>query len=167
MKQLPDMAVCEWGRKKDLGRLVSKAGKRNKISLKIFQTFLSVPNVSLPPGPPVVAGPAGTPMGSNGDTAAVNPMDESAAAADPMDETIAAADPMNEGAATAEIPMDESAADAVQPMQEIQEMEQDLPGVKGLANQRQAAVYNRMDPKLVPYVSLSSSEDDSSDSEGK
>ena len=106
-------------------------------------------------------------MGSNGDTAAVNPMDESAAAADPMDESIAAADPMNEGAAAAEIPMDESAADAVQPVQETQEMEQDLPGVKGLANQRQAAVYNRMDHKLVPYVSLSSSEDDSSDSEGK
>ena len=27
LKQLPDMAVCEWGRKKDLGKLVSKAGK--------------------------------------------------------------------------------------------------------------------------------------------
>ena len=161
------MTVCEWGKKKDLGKLVSRAGKRNKISLKIFQTFLSVPNVSLPPGPPVVAGPAGTPMGSNGDTAAVNPMDESAAAADSMDESIAAADPMNEGAAAAEIPMDESAADAAQPVQEIQEMEQDLPGVKGLANQRQVAAYNRMDPKLVSYVSLSSSEDDSSDSEGE
>ena len=108
-------------------------------------------------------------MGSNGDTAAANPMDGSAAAVDPMDEDAAAADPMNESAAAAEIPMaqDEPAAVAVQPVQEVQEMEQDLPGVKGLASQRQAAVYNRMDPKLVPYVSLSSSEDDSSDSEGK
>ena len=121
----------------------------------------------LPPGPPVVAGPAGTPMGSNGDTAAVNPMDESVAAADSMDESIAAADPMNESAAAAEIPMDESAADAVQPVQEIQEMEQDLPGVKGLAKQRQVAAYNRMDPKLVPYVSISSDESSDSDSEGK
>ena len=106
-------------------------------------------------------------MGSNGDTAAVNPMDESAAAADSMDESIAAADPMNESAAAAEIPMDESAADAVQPVQEIQEMEQDLPGVKGLAKQRQVAAYNRMDPKLVPYVSISSDESSDSDSEGK
>ena len=116
----------------------------------------------LPPGPSVTAAPAETPMGSNGDTAA----------ADPMDEGAAAADSMNEDAAAAEIPMNQAeiAAVAVQPVQEDQEMEQDLPGVKELASHRQAAVYNRMDPKpdqLVPYVSLSSSEDESSDSEGK
>ena len=116
----------------------------------------------LPPGPSVTAAPAETPMGSNGDTAA----------ADPMDEGAAAADSTNEDAAAAEIPMDQAeiAAVAVQPVQEDQEMEQDLPGVKELASHRQAAVYNRMDPKpdqLVPYVSLSSSEDESSDSEGK
>ena len=27
LKQLPDMTVCEWGKGKDLGKLVSKAGK--------------------------------------------------------------------------------------------------------------------------------------------
>ena len=87
-------------------------------------------------------------------------------------EDAASLEPMDEGAAAAEIPMvqDEDAAVAVQPVQEAQVMEQDLPGVKGLASHRQAAVVNRMDPKpdqLVPYVSLSSSESDSSDSEGK
>ena len=102
-------------------------------------------------------------MGSNEDTNSSEPMDEDAAAVE---------DPMiqDEGAAAAEIPkaQDEDAAVAVQPVQDVQVMEQDLPGVKGLARHRQAAVYNRMDPKpdLVPYVSLSSS-DESSDSEGK
>ena len=105
-----------------------------------------------PPGPPVAAAPAEAPMGRNDDAAVTEPMDE--------------------GAAAAEIPMvqDEDAAAAVQPVQEAQVMEQDLPGVKGLASHRQAAVTNRMDPRpdqLVPYVSLSSSEDESADSEGK
>ena len=104
-------------------------------------------------------------MGSNEDVATSEPMDEGAAAAEtPMVQ--------DEGAAAAEIPMaqDEDAAVAVQPVQEAQVMEQDLPGVKGLASHRQAAVTNRMDPRpdqLVPYVSLSSSEDESADSEGK
>ena len=106
----------------------------------------------LPPGPPVAATPAGTPMGSNGDTAA--------------------ADPMDEGAAAAETPkvQEESAAVAVQPVQDIQVMDQDLPGIKKLASQRQAAVFNLMDPRkdpLVPYVSISSDESSDSDSEGK
>ena len=87
-------------------------------------------------------------------------------------EDAAATEPMDEGAAAAENPMvqDEDAAVAVQPVQEAQVMEQDLPGVKGLASHRQAAVTNRMDPRpdqLVPYVNLSSSEDESDDSEGK
>ena len=66
----------------------------------------------LPPGPPVVAAPAEDPMGRN--------------------EAAAATEPMDEGAAAAEIPMvqDEDAAVAVQPVQEAQVMEQDLPGVK-------------------------------------
>ena len=135
-----------------LGDWSAKLVKQNKISLKNFQTFLSVPSVPLPPGPPMAAAPAGTPMGSN--------------------EAAASPEPMDEGAAAAEIPMvqDEDAAVAVQPVQEAEVMEQDLPGVKGLASHRQAAVTNRMDPRpdqLVPYVSLSSSEDESSDSEGK
>ena len=78
---------------------------------------------------------------------------------------------MNEGAAAAEAPMelngDFAAAD--QPEQEVQVMEQDLPGARKLASHRQAAVTNRMDPRarqLVPYVSLSS-EEESSDSKGK
>ena len=102
-------------------------------------------------------------MGSNEETGSPEPMDEDAAAVE---------DPMiqDEGAAAAEIPMaqDEDAAVAVQPVQDVQVMEQDLPGVKKLASHRQAAVYNRMDPRpdpLVPYVSISS--DESSDSEGK
>ena len=87
-------------------------------------------------------------------------------------EDATATEPMDEGAAAAEIPMvqDEDAAAAVQLVQEAQVMEQDLPGVRGLASHRQAAVCNRMDPRpdqLVPYVSLSSSEDESTDSEGK
>ena len=104
-------------------------------------------------------------MGSNEDTDSSEPMDEGAAAVEtPMSQ--------DEGAAAAEIPMaqDEDAAVAVQPVQDVQVMEQDLPGVKGLASHRQAAVTNRMDPRpdqLVPYVNLSSSEDESSDSEGK
>ena len=109
--------------------------------------------------------PAGTPMGSNEDTDSSEPMEEDAAAVE---------DPMiqDEGAAAAEIPkaQDEDAAVAVQPVQDVQVMEQDLPGVKKLASHRQVAAYNRMDPRpdqLVPYVSLSSSEDDSTDSEGK
>ena len=104
-------------------------------------------------------------MGSDEDPDPSEPMEEDAAAVE---------DPMiqDEGAAAAEIPMaqDEDAAVAVQPVQEAQVMEQDLPGVKGLASHRQAAVINRMDPRpdqLVPYVSLSSSEDESEDSEGK
>ena len=103
-------------------------------------------------------------MGSNEDTGSSEPMDEDAAAVE---------DPMiqDEGAAAAKIPkaQDEDAAVAVQPVQDIQVMEQDLPGVKKLAGHRQAAVYNRLDPRpdpLVPYVSISSS-DESSDSEGK
>ena len=102
-------------------------------------------------------------MGSNEDTDSSEPMDEDAAAVE---------DPMiqDEGAAAAEIPkaQDEDAAVAVQPVQDVQVMEQDLPGVKKLATHRQAAVYNLMDPRpdpLVPYVSISS--DESSDSEGK
>ena len=88
------------------------------------------------------------------------------------DEGPAVAEPMDEGAAAAEVPtvQNEDVAAAVQPVQEAQVMEQDLPGVKGLASHRQAAVTNRMDARpdqLVPYVSLSSSEDESSDSEGK
>ena len=101
-------------------------------------------------------------MGSNEDSGSSEPMDEDAAAVE---------DPMiqDEGAAAAKIPkaQDEDAA-AVQPVQDIQVMEQDLPGVKKLAGHRQAAVYNRLDPRpdpLVPYVSISS--DESSDSEGK
>ena len=83
----------------------------------------------------------------------------------------AAAEPMDEGAAAAEVPMEQNgdAAAAVQPVQEAQVMEQDLPGAKKLASHRQAAVTSRMDARpdqLVPYVSLSS-EDESSDSEGK
>ena len=103
-------------------------------------------------------------MGSNEDSDTSDPMEEGTAVAEtPMVQ--------DEGAAAAETPMaqDEDAAVAVQPVQDIQVMEQDLPGVRELANHRQAAVYNRMDPKpdpLVPYVSLSSS-DESSDSEGK
>ena len=102
-------------------------------------------------------------MGSNEDADTPEPMDEGAAAAGtPMIQ--------DEGAAAAEIPMaqDEDAAVAVQPVQDVQVMEQDLPGVKKLAGHRQAAVYNRLDPRpdpLVPYVSISS--DESSDSEGK
>ena len=124
--------------------------------MRLFKDFsnsyFSVPSVPLPPGPPVAAAPAGIPMDSSEDAAATEPMDE--------------------GAAAAENPMvqDEDAAVAVQPVQEAQVMEQDLPGVKGLASHRQAAVTNRMDPRpdqLVPYVSLSSSEDKSTDSEGK
>ena len=102
-------------------------------------------------------------MGSNEDPGSSEPMDEDAAAVE---------DPMiqDEGAAAANIPkaQDEDVAVAVQPVQDIQMMEQDLPGVKKLAGQRQAAVYNRLDPRpdpLVPYVSISS--DESSDSEGK
>ena len=100
-------------------------------------------------------------MGSNEDTDSSEPMDEDAAAVE---------DPMiqDEGAAAAKA-QDEGAAVAVQPVQDIQMMEQDLPGVKKLAGQRQAAVNNRLDPRpdsLVPYVSISSS-DESSDSEGK
>ena len=102
-------------------------------------------------------------MGSNEDSGSSEPMDEDAAAVE---------DPMiqDEGAAAAKIPkaQDEDAAVAVQPVQDIQVMEQDLPGVKKLAGHRQAAVYNRLDPRpdpLVPYVSISS--DESSDSEGK
>ena len=99
-------------------------------------------------------------MGSNEDTGPAEPMEEDAAAVE---------DPMiqDEGAAAAKA-QDEGAAVAVQPVQDIQMMEQDLPGVKKLAGQRQAAVYNRLDPRpdpLVPYVSISS--DESSDSEGK
>ena len=119
----------------------------------------------LPPGPPVVTGPAGTPMGSDEDPDPSEPMEEDAAAVE---------DPMiqNEGAAAAEIPkvQEESAAVAVQPVQDIQVMDQDLPGVKKLASQRQAAVFNLMDPRkdpLVPYVSISSDESSDSDSEGK
>ena len=87
-------------------------------------------------------------------------------------EDSAAAEPMDEGAAAAEVPMEQNgdAAAAVQPVQEAQVMEQDLPGVRGLASHRQAAVTSRMDARpdqLVPYVSLSSSEDESSDTEGK
>ena len=102
-------------------------------------------------------------MGSNEDSDTSDPMEEGAAAAEiPMIQ--------DEGAAAAEIPMaqDEDAAVAVQPVQDVQAMEQDLPGVKKLATHRQAAVYNLMDPRpdpLVPYVSISS--DESSDSEGK
>ena len=40
LRQLPDMERCVWGKGKDLGKLVSKAGKQNKTSLRIFQTFL-------------------------------------------------------------------------------------------------------------------------------
>ena len=104
-------------------------------------------------------------MGSNEDTGPHEPMDEDAAAVE---------DPMiqNEGAAAAEIPkvQEEGAAVAVQPVQDVQVMEQDLPGVKKLATQRQAAVFNLMDPRqdpLVPYVSISSDESSDSDSEGK
>ena len=103
-------------------------------------------------------------MGSNEDSDSSEPMEEDAAAVE---------DPMiqDEGAAAAEIPkaQDEDAAVAVQPVQDVQVMEQDLPGVKKLATHRQAAVFNLMDPRqdpLVPYVSISSS-DESSDSEGK
>ena len=104
-------------------------------------------------------------MGSNEAPAPSEPMEEDAAAVE---------DPMilNEGAAAAEIPkvQEEGAAVAVQPVQDIQVMEQDLPGVKKLATQRQAAVFNLMDPRqdpLVPYVSISSDESSDSDSEGK
>ena len=104
-------------------------------------------------------------MGSDEDPDPFEPMEEDAAAVEDL--MI-----QNEGAAAAEIPkaQEESVAAEVQPVQDIQEMDQDLPGIKKLASQRQAAVYNRMDPRpdqLVPYVSLSSSEDDSTDSEGK
>ena len=63
----------------------------------------------------------------------------------------------------------EGAAAAKTPVQEAQGMDLDLPGVRNLAGHRQAAVVNRVDPRagqLVPYVSLSS-DDDSSDEEGK
>ena len=107
-----------------------------------------------PPGPPMVAAAAEPQVGWNDD----------AAAADGPEET-------NEGAAAAKVPMelngDFAAAD--QPEQEDQAMEQELPGVRGLASHRQAAVTSRMDARagqLVPYVSLSS-EDESSDSKGK
>ena len=120
----------------------------------------------LPPGPPVVTGPAGTLMGSDEDPDPSEPMEEDAAAVkDPMIQ--------DEGAAAAEIPktQEESAAVAVQPVQDIQGMDQDLPGIKKLASQRQAAVFNIMDPRkdpLVPYyVSISSDESSDSDSEGK
>ena len=74
-------------------------------------------------------------------------------------------------AAAAEPPMDmnEGAALAEQPVQEVQEMDQDHLAARNLAGHCQAAVVNRMDPRagqLVPYVSLSS-DDDSSDEEGK
>ena len=104
-------------------------------------------------------------MGSNEDPDSTEPMDEDAAAVeDPMIQI--------EGAAATEIPkaQEEGAAVAVQPVQDIQVMEQDLPGVKKLATQRQAAVFNLMDPRqdpLVPYVSISSDESSDSDSEGK
>ena len=52
LKQLPDMTVCEWGKKKDLGKLVSRAGKGIKISLKIFQTFFQFPTCHFPPALP-------------------------------------------------------------------------------------------------------------------
>ena len=119
----------------------------------------------LPPGPPVITGPAGTPMGSTEDPDSSEPMEEDAAVVE---------DPMiqNEGAAAAEIPkaQEEDTAVAVQPVQDVQVMEQDLPGVKKLATHRQAAVFNLMDPRqdpLVPYVSISSDESSDSDSEGK
>ena len=108
----------------------------------------------VPPGPPRAAAAAEPPMGWNEDAiAAIGPEE------------------MNEDAAAAEVPMELNgdAAAADQPVQEDQAMEQDLPGVRGLASHRQAAVTNRMDARpgqLVPYVSLSS-EDESSDSEGK
>ena len=119
----------------------------------------------LPPGPPVVTGPAGTPMGSDEDPDPSEPMEEDAAAVEDL--MI-----QNEGAAAAEIPkaQEESVAAEVQPVQDIQEMDQDLPGIKKLASQRQAAVFNLMDPRkdpLVPYVSISSDESSDSDSEGK
>ena len=108
----------------------------------------------VPPGPPMAAAAAEAPMGWNEDATAATGPEE-----------------MNEGAAAAEVPMelngDVAAAD--QPVQEDQAMEQDLPGVRRLASHRQAAVTSRMDARpdqLVPYVSLSS-EDESSDSEGK
>ena len=104
-------------------------------------------------------------MGSDEDPDPSEPMEEDAAAVE---------DPMiqNEGAAAAEIPkvQEESVAAEVQPVQDIQEMDQDPPGIKKLASQRQAAVYNLMDPRkdsLVPYVSISSDESSDSDSEGK
>ena len=102
-----------------------------------------------PPGPPMAAAALEPPMGWNEDAIAANGPEE-----------------MNEGAAAAEIPMElnEDAAAADQPVQEDQAMDQDLPGIRRLA-----AVTNRMDARpgqLVPYVSLSS-EDESSDSEGK
>ena len=105
----------------------------------------------LPPGPPMAAAAAEASMGWNEDPAAAEPMDE--------------------GAAAAEVPMEQNgdAAAAAQPVQEAQVMEQDPPRDRELASHRQAAVTNRMDARpdqLVPYVSLSS-EDESSDSEGK
>ena len=132
---------------------------------KDFPNFLSVTHVPLPPGPPVVTGPAGTPMGSDEDPDPSEPMEEDAAAVEDL--MI-----QNEGAAAAEIPkaQEESVAAEVQPVQDIQEMDQDLPGIKKLASQRQAAVFNLMDPRkdpLVPYVSISSDESSDSDSEGK
>ena len=89
---------------------------------------------------------------------------EDATAAEGPEET-------NEGAAAAKAPMelDGDFAAADQPELEIQVLDQDLPGARKLASHRQAAVVNRMDARdrqLVPYVSLSS-EDESSDEEGK
>ena len=101
--------------------------------------------------------------------------DEDPDPSEPMEEDAAAVEDLmiqNEGAAAAEIPkvQEESAAVVAQPVQDIQVMDQDLPGIKKLASQRQAAVFNLMDPRkdpLVPYVSISSDESSDSDSEGK
>ena len=50
LKQLPDMTVCEWGKGKDLGKLVSKAGKQNKTSLRIFsKSSFQFPACLFPP----------------------------------------------------------------------------------------------------------------------
>ena len=99
-------------------------------------------------------------MGSNEDTGPAEPMEEDAAAVEDL--------MIQDEGAAAEIPkvQEESDATEAQPVQDIQ----DLPGIKKLAAQRQAAVYNLMDPRkdpLVPYVSISSDESSDSDSEGK
>ena len=71
--------------------------------------------------------------------------------------------------AAAEPPLEVN-QDAVAVVKDEQEMEEDVPAAEQPGSPRKANVVNRMDPKiwLVPYVSISSDEEeDASDEEGR